>query len=111
MPTASSFGESASAQGRSQAAVATLATLRVHAKGAMASGDLIDIVEAAYHVEADDEQWLAGIAAACRSVLDDGFGVCAFQFEHHMGEPPTIVRVTKLGIPDELSRIYASVFG
>ena len=76
----------------------------------MASGDLIDIVEAAYHVEADDEQWLAGIAAACRSVLDDGFGVCAFQFEHQMGEPPSIVRVTKLGIPDELSRIYASVF-
>jgi DNA-binding CsgD family transcriptional regulator len=76
----------------------------------MASVDLIDIVEAAYHVEADDEQWLAGIAAACRPVLDDGFGVCAFQFEHHMGEPPRIVRVTKLGIPEELSSIYATVF-
>jgi DNA-binding CsgD family transcriptional regulator len=76
----------------------------------MASGDLLGIVEAAYRVEADDDEWLAGIAAACRPVLDDGFGLCAFEFQHHMGEPPRIVRVTKLGIPEELARIYGSVF-
>jgi DNA-binding CsgD family transcriptional regulator len=99
----------APARGFLQAA-ATIATHRVHARGTMASGDLIEIVEAAYHVEADDDQWLAGIAAACQPVLDDGFGVCAFQFEHHMGEPPRILRRIKLGIPDELSRIYSSVF-
>jgi DNA-binding CsgD family transcriptional regulator len=110
MPTSTSVEPRPSGLDHRRALAATIVSTRVHAKGAMASGDLIDIVEAAYRVEADDEQWLAGIAAACRSVLDDGFGVCAFQFEHHMGEPPSIVRVTKLGIPDELSRIYASVF-
>ena len=76
----------------------------------MASGDVLGIVEAAYRVEADDDEWLAGIARACRPLLDEGFGLCAFEFRHHMGEPPRIVRVTKLGIPDDLSGIYESVF-
>jgi len=76
----------------------------------MATGDLLSIVEAAYRVDADDDQWLAGVAEACLPVLDGGFGVCVFAFRHQMGTPPTILRVAKLGIPEELSQIYASVF-
>ncbi|HWO10815.1 MAG TPA: helix-turn-helix transcriptional regulator [Polyangiaceae bacterium] len=76
----------------------------------MKSVDVLAIVEAAYRLEGTDGQWLAGIAEVCRAALDDGFGVCVFQFEHRMGEPPEVVRHSMLGIPDELSRIYESVF-
>jgi DNA-binding CsgD family transcriptional regulator len=76
----------------------------------MAEGDWLGIVEAAYRIDVTDEEWLAGLAEACHPALDDGFGICAFQFEHHLGSPPRILRVSKLGIPDELSQIYSTVF-
>jgi DNA-binding CsgD family transcriptional regulator len=76
----------------------------------MATGDLLGVVEAAYRVDADDDEWLAGVAEACLPVLDDGFGLCVFAFRHQMGAAPAILRVAKLGIPDELSRMYASIF-
>jgi DNA-binding CsgD family transcriptional regulator len=76
----------------------------------VASGDLLSIVEAAYRLDVTDDEWLAGVAAACRPALDDGFGVCAFEFRHRMGEPPQILRRSKQGIPEELSRVYSEVF-
>jgi DNA-binding CsgD family transcriptional regulator len=76
----------------------------------MADADLLAIVEAAYRVDVTDDEWLRGIAAACRPALDEGFGLCVFEFQHQMGCPPQILRASLLGIPDELAKMYGSVF-
>ena len=71
----------------------------------MLSGDLLEIVEAAYRLDAPDSEWLDGVAQACRPALDEAFGVCVFEFEHQMGSAPQILRRAKLGIPEELSKV------
>jgi DNA-binding CsgD family transcriptional regulator len=76
----------------------------------MPSGDLLEIVEAAYRLDATEGEWLDGIAQACRPALDQGFGVCVFEFEHQMGSAPQILRRSKLGVPEELSKVYSAVF-
>jgi DNA-binding CsgD family transcriptional regulator len=76
----------------------------------MASADLLGIVEAAYRIDAAHDDWLEGVARACQPALDEGFGVCAFEFKHAMGSPPQIVRRCKIGVPEDLSQIYGAVF-
>jgi len=78
----------------------------IRAKGV----DLLAIVEAAYRFGTTEDEWLDGIAQTCRPALDDGFGLCVFQFQHQMGSPPQVLRHTKLGIPDGLAKIYGAVF-
>jgi DNA-binding CsgD family transcriptional regulator len=77
--------------------------------GGNARQEILDIIDAAYRMDGSDDDWLAGIARACRVALDRGFGVCAFQFRHVMGEPPLISRRSALGISAELAQGYAQI--
>ncbi len=47
---------------------------------------LIDVVEAAYQVDAAEPQWLEAIAEASRGLLDDGSGVFAFTYDASVPE-------------------------
>lgn len=47
----------------------------------MAARNWIDVVEAAYDVEAPEPRWLRGIARAGAEALDDGHGVMAFTYD------------------------------
>lgn len=76
----------------------------------MSSGDLLEIVEATYRLDATESEWLDGIAQACRPALDEGFGVCVFEYRHQMGSAPQVLLRSKLGIPEELSKLYSDVF-
>jgi hypothetical protein len=40
--------------------------------------DWIRLIETAYDVVDDDEQWLGSVAAAVRPVLDRGLGIVAY---------------------------------
>jgi hypothetical protein len=42
--------------------------------------DLMDIVDAAYQIDAPDAQWLQNLANAARPHLDQGFGVAVFEY-------------------------------
>jgi DNA-binding CsgD family transcriptional regulator len=76
----------------------------------LATQELLGIVEAAYRVDASDADWLRGIAEACRGVLDEGFGVCAFEFENRTGLNPVSLQEVMVGMPDKLAEIYPQVF-
>ncbi|MEY2935922.1 MAG: hypothetical protein RL033_6671 [Pseudomonadota bacterium] len=78
--------------------------------GDMGSRDLLRIVEAAYWVDGTDAQWLERVGEACRPALDEGFGLCVFQFQHQLGSPPQILRAAKVAIPEPLSALYGEVF-
>lgn len=47
----------------------------------------IDVVEAAYDLEADDRTWLAKLATCVRPLIDGGHGVLAYRFD--ISRPPT----------------------
>jgi DNA-binding CsgD family transcriptional regulator len=72
--------------------------------------DLLDVVDAAYRLEAPDADWLEGLARAAGPHLDEGFGVCAFEYYKPEGALPQIVQRYHLGIPAPLSSIYQTVF-
>ena len=76
----------------------------------MRTTDLLSTIEAAYRVEASDAEWLAGLAAACLPVLDRGLGICAFEFHYRVGDTPRILQAQMLGMPEELARLYPTVF-
>jgi DNA-binding CsgD family transcriptional regulator len=78
--------------------------------GDMGSRDLLRIVEAAYWVDGTDAEWLERVGEACRPALDEGFGLCVFQFQHQLGSPPQILRAAKVGIPEPLAALYGEVF-
>jgi len=92
---------------RSQIDVTKVALL--NRAGGNAWQEVLDIVDAAYRMDACDDDWLAGIARACQTSLDRGFGLCAFQFRHVLGEPPVISRRSALGISAELAAGYAQI--
>lgn len=70
----------------------------------------LEVVEAAYRVEVSDAQWLEGVARACQPLLDRGFGLCAFEFEHRPSGPPKILAARMLGMPEGLAETYPRVF-
>ncbi|HWL85595.1 MAG TPA: helix-turn-helix transcriptional regulator [Polyangiaceae bacterium] len=72
--------------------------------------DLVAIVEAAYRLDLGDRDWLEGIAATCRPVLDDGFGLSVFEFHYQIGLRPRILQAMRVGMPEELEKIYPVVF-
>lgn len=76
----------------------------------LATHDLLGIVDAAYRVDASDQDWLQGIATACHRGLDEGFGVCAFEFENRTGLNPVSLREVMVGMPDKLAAIYPEAF-
>lgn len=47
--------------------------------------DIIEVIEAAYHVEVPEIEWLEGLAIAALPLLDDGFGVHAYLYERLPG--------------------------
>src|SRR5687768_18384795 len=71
----------------------------------LATCDLLGIVDAAYRIDASDQDWLEGIAAACHRALDEGFGVCAFEFENRTGINPVSLREVMVGMPDKLAEV------
>jgi DNA-binding CsgD family transcriptional regulator len=68
------------------------------------------MLEAAYRVECPDGEWLEGLAAACRPVLDRGFGLCAFEFHNPIGGRPRILQASMQGMPTALADMYPTVF-
>jgi DNA-binding CsgD family transcriptional regulator len=79
-------------------------------KNVKASSDLLDIVEAAYDVDAEGDAWLERLARLVRPHLDRGFGVAAFEYYRPVGAHPQILRRHHLGIPDGLAELYRTVF-
>lgn len=61
--------------GRRSAASAARAPARLRA------GHVLDVIERAYDVHADDDAWVEGVAQACAPWLDTGAGVHAFRFD------------------------------
>ncbi len=78
--------------------------------GDMGTRDLLRIVEAAYWVDGTDAEWLERVGEACRPALDEGFGLCVFQFQHQLGSPPNILRAAKVAIPEALAAVYGEIF-
>jgi len=78
----------------------------------MATGtrDLMDVVDAAYQVDAPDQQWLRELALAAQPHLDKGFGLAAFEYYKPEGSQPEIIQHFHLGIPGDLETIYHTVF-
>lgn len=72
--------------------------------------DLLAVIEAAYRVDAPDDVWLEGLAAASRPHLDRGFGLCAFEFQLTDDGSPNVLQSYQLGIPTGLSEVYETVF-
>jgi DNA-binding CsgD family transcriptional regulator len=72
--------------------------------------DLLQIVEAAYDVDAPDEAWLKRLAEAVRPHIDQGFGLSAFEFYRPEGAVPKILHRHHLGIPLKLSELYPRIF-
>jgi DNA-binding CsgD family transcriptional regulator len=72
--------------------------------------DLLDVVEAAYLVEAPESQWIARLAQAARPLLDQGFGLAAFEFYRAPDGMPCVLQSHHLGIPEKLSALYPKVF-
>lgn len=72
--------------------------------------DPMDVVDAAYKIDAPDAQWLRDLAHATLPLLDEGFGLAAFEYFKPEGGQPRIVQRFHLGIPHELDAIYHTVF-
>jgi DNA-binding CsgD family transcriptional regulator len=71
--------------------------------GAMRA-DLIGVIEAAYHVDADSGAWMSSLLRAARPALDFGLGVCAYAYD---ARDPNAFRATPmaaLGIRSDLFR-------
>lgn len=65
--------------------------------------DLLEVVEAAYAVDGDDETWLGGLVDAARPALDDGLGLFAYVVEIQGSKvvPSAVVHRTTLpGVAD-----------
>jgi DNA-binding CsgD family transcriptional regulator len=72
--------------------------------------DLLRVVEAAYQVDAPDADWLQLLAQSSLPMLDDGFGLCAFQYARGADGLPEIVRSCMLGLPDGLAELHGTIF-
>ncbi|HWL84889.1 MAG TPA: hypothetical protein VNO21_03765, partial [Polyangiaceae bacterium] len=72
--------------------------------------DVLAIVEAAYRLDVADREWLEGVALACRPVLDEGFGLSAFEFHYQIGSRPRILQATRIGMSEDLEKAYPVVF-
>ena len=85
---------------------------------------LVDVVEAAYRIEGDDERWLTGICDAALPRFDRGLGIYAFRFDAgHVEDfeirgfastdgavvdPKLVERWHAMLSPNEVRRIYRS---
>ncbi len=47
----------------------------------MGRKDVLSVIEAAYNVEASEQDWLQRLVGAARHDLDKGFGVCAYVYD------------------------------
>jgi DNA-binding CsgD family transcriptional regulator len=74
------------------------------------AGDLLDVIEAAYQVDASDAEWLQKLAQSAHPLLDGGFGLCAFQYARGAEGLPEIVRSCMLGLPAGLAELHATIF-
>jgi len=72
--------------------------------------DLLNIVEAAYQLDAPDDVWLKTIAEAVRPYLDEGFGLAAFEFIREPSQPPKILHSLHLWMPEPLAEVYPKLF-
>lgn len=72
--------------------------------------DPLQVVEAAYRLEAPDDVWLRGVAEAVRPHLDHGFGLAAFQFVRQPDEPPEMLQSQHLWMPEPLAQVYPRLF-
>jgi DNA-binding CsgD family transcriptional regulator len=76
----------------------------------MCALDFMDLVDAAYKLDVPDVQWLQELARAALPHLNQGFGVAAFEYFKPAGAQPTVVQRYYLEIPDDLERVYQTVF-
>jgi len=74
------------------------------------NNDLLDIVEAAYRLDAPAQDWLRTIAEAVRPHLDEGFGLAAFEFFRAPNQPPVIAESLHLWMPEPLAAVYPKLF-
>jgi hypothetical protein len=72
--------------------------------------DLLAVVEAAYQVDAPDDGWLLGVARAALPLLDEGFGLCAFEYVRSADGQPEIARSHMLGVPAGLAELHSTIF-
>lgn len=72
--------------------------------------DPLTIVEAAYRIDGSDSDWLAGIATASLPALDEGFGLCVFEFHYRLGERFRLLQSTLLGVPEDLAKLHRTIF-
>lgn len=56
----------------------------------MGKASWVDVVEAAYDVEATEDLWLQGIAKATEPLVEDGFGLFAFTYDASVPEAMSI---------------------
>jgi len=72
--------------------------------------DLLAVVEAAYQVDAPDDAWLVGVATAALPLLDEGFGLCAFEYVRSPDGLPEIARSHMMGVPPGLAELHSTIF-
>lgn len=60
---------------------------------------LIGVVEAAYHLEGSEEDWLRGIMKAMPGSFDRGFGIAAYTYQLSRGHPAQLGAVVASGPP------------
>jgi len=72
--------------------------------------DLLQVVEAAYQLDAPDDVWLLALAEAVRPYLDDGLGLAAFEFTRAPNELPQFSQRLHLWMPERLAEVYPRLF-
>jgi DNA-binding CsgD family transcriptional regulator len=82
----------------------------VEVQMAKPKADYLDVIEAAYDMDAADEQWLERVARKVLPHLDDGFGVAAFEFFRPPNGAPSILGRCHLQVPGALAAAYPVVF-
>src|SRR5690349_15402263 len=66
-------------------------------------GDLIDVVEAAYDVDAPADRWLAALASRIHARVDHGLGVIAYSYRIDPAGHFTLGNSHAEGMPPEVS--------